>query len=268
MPPAIRVTAVLALVAGAIGIVLVRHRAGLWVGPRAAPSSAAEVTDPHRLVKTVEVMSELAADKPLRLAVSGQFGEPSPGSTVKFLFASQPHYAGPLVTSAVETIVTHGRADVLEHRLGPAAHEALRATIGAFDETVRDVSLLIDEEEQRVKAELRKRPDRQIRIATRPREQDPAYFQLREAQAKLPAKDGAIWGEIEGDGERHLIVRWDEWTALREMHKDRFYMMSERARRVRKWITEQFHVRGMALFAGAAAEPESAEPSPAPGESK
>ena len=264
MPPPVRVTPVLAIVAAATtGLAL------LFGSSRgAAADTTPEVADPHQLVKTVEVMSELASDKPLRLAVSGQFGKPPRGSTMKFMFATQRCYTGPLAASAVETLVSQGRADALEHRLGPAAHEQVRATMAAFDETVRDVSLLIDEEEERVKTELRKRPDRQIHIATRPREQDPAYFELRAAQTGLPAKDGVIWGEIEGDGERHLIVRWDEWPALRAMQKDRFSMLSERARRVREWITDQFRARGMALFAGAAAGPEIAAPSPATGKTK
>lgn len=262
MLSSLRFTALLAVVAGVIGTTLVLGTS------REAAAAAPDVVDPHQLVKTVEVKSELAADKPLRLAVSGQFGKPEAGSSVKFLFATQPYYTGPLTASTVETLVAHAKADVLEHRLGLGASELLRAAIAAFDDTVRDVSLLIHEEEERVKAELRKRPDRQIRIATRPREQDPAYFELTQAQHRLPAKDGTIWGEIEGDGELHLIVRWDEWPALRAMQKDRFYMMTERARRVREWITDQFRTRGMALFAGAAPGPDAAAPSPAAGKTK
>lgn len=120
--------------------------------------------------------------------------------------------------------------------------------MAAFDEAFRDVSVLIDETEQETKRQLRGRTDRQIKIATRPRERDPAYADLQAARARLRPKEGVIWGEIDGPGERHLIVRWDEWPALHAMYDDRFYMLSERRRRVREWINNNFRSRGTELF--------------------
>jgi len=225
----------------------------LWLAPwrsaqAAAPEPIDQPEDPLEFVRHVQAFSELSEHQPLRLRVTGGFPEPTPGSQVKFFHASKHHYEGPVTEAAVQRLVQARRAETLEHRLAPPAHERLRAFLAEFDTAIRDVSLLIDEEEQRVKRALRDRPDRRIVISTRPREQDPAYADLLAAQAALQPTEGVIAGEIEGDGEVHVILRWSEWPGLHAMHQDRAYMIVERASRVRSWIEYAYGEEGLVLF--------------------
>lgn len=233
------------VVASALGITLVLAP---WRETAAAVPPSVGPEDPLQLVQHTQVFSELSENQPLRLRVSGSFAEPAPGTEVKLFHASQRHYSGPVTESAVQRLVEAHRAEVLEHRLAQAASDRLRTSLSDFDTAIRDVSLLIDEEEQRTKAVLRDRPDRRVVIATRPREQDPAYADLLAARAALPGPQGVIWGDIQGQGEVHVIVRWSEWPGLHAMHQDRAYMIVERGNRVRSWIENAYREEGLALF--------------------
>lgn len=238
------------------------------LGTRGTPGAAVDeggptAEDPSHEIRSVQVMSELAGDKPLRLAVSGSLGELQPGN-VKLLYASQGVYTGALTADAVDKLIERGRAETLEHRLTKPALEQLRALLGDFDTALRDVSLLINEEEDRVKAELRERADRHVRILTRPRERDPHYLDLLVARAQMSHGRGAVWGLVGDPGEVHVIVRWEEWPALKSMNDDRFYMLDDREKRVREWISKEYRGRGMSMFDQVATGP-VAEGSPADG---
>lgn len=204
--------------------------------------------DPKDDIHSVPVISELRPDQPLRLAVSGSLDSLKPNSVTKLFFASQAVYQGRLTSAAVDSLIKSGRADVLEHRLAPDAADRLRGTLAQFDQAVRDLSLLFEEEKEKVTTELRQRPDRTIRIRTRPREQDAAYFDLLAARGRVSKGRGAVWESVVDGEEIHVIVNWDEWPALKAMRDDRFYMLDDRERRVRAWIAQEYLVRGMSMF--------------------
>jgi hypothetical protein len=208
-------------------------------------------------------MSELSSDTPLRLAVSGSLQDLQPG-TRKLLFTDQRLYRGVLSDAVVKTILDRGRADTLEHRLTDEALERLRTALAEFDEALRDVSLLIDEEEQRVKAELAARPDRAVRIASKPRERDPAFPHLVAMRAQAANRQRIVWRVPTAAGdptETYVLVKWDEWPGLKAMEDDRIYMLAEREKRVRAWVEKEYRACGMASFVAAA--PATAAPSPA-----
>ena len=105
------VVAVLAVVgiAVAIGIIIPGHAA------RAATAEPLdEQGDPLKLIHKAEVLSELSADKPLRLAITGAFEEPKAGSQLKFFYTSHAHYGGPITPAAIEKVLAAQRvyADV------------------------------------------------------------------------------------------------------------------------------------------------------------
>jgi hypothetical protein len=214
-------------------------------GPAKPP---AESVDPAAFIESRPVLSELAPDKPLRLAVAGQFEDLQSGSVRKLFYTSQGVYTGRVTKEAVETLLTRNRADALEHRLAPLAAERLRGALTGFDQALRDLSLLIDEDDERAKQQLRNRPDRSIRLQ-RPRERDPRYSDLLVARAQMgEGRRGVVWGLNDGPSEVHVIVRWDEWPALAAMHQDRFHMLHERTERVRAWIRTEYGERGLSVF--------------------
>ena len=229
-------------------LVAVATAALFYVGWTPADAAAEVSADPNDDVHSLPVISELCPDQPLRLAVSGSLDALKPSSVTKLFFASQPVYMGRLSQAAVDAFIRTGRADVLEHRLAKAPLERLRAKLADFDQAMRDLSLLFEEEKEKVKAQLRRRPDRTIRIRTRPRERDPAYLELLAARGRVSKGRGAVWESIVDGEEIHVIVNWDEWPALKAMRDDRFYMLDDRERRVRNWIADEYRVHGLSMF--------------------
>jgi hypothetical protein len=212
--------------------------------------------DPNALVRVLPVMSELAADRPLRLAVSGAFEDVKPNATTKLFFATQAVYTGPVTAEGVEAIFARGRAHSLEHRLSPASLAQLCETLAQFDEALRDVSLLIEDERARVIELLRARADRLIVIRAQPAEADPEYLRLRVAQAEVSGGRGSVWEVLaEPDRHTHVVVKWTEWPALKAMVDDRVYMIEDRERRVGEWIKNTYRVQGLAMFAAPAGAP-------------
>lgn len=205
--------------------------------------------DPDDYIRTVPVMAELSADKPLRMAVRGEFEDLKPNSTRKLFFTTPGVYMGPLSVDGIEAVIARGRGHVLEHRLAAQSLERLRATLVEFDQAMRDVSLLIEEERVRVIEQLRRREDRHIVIRTQPVDADPEYMSLKAAQAQVSKGRGSVWGvPEEGGAQTHVIVKWEEWPALKAMMDDRLYMIEDRERRVREWIEAVFRDEGLSAF--------------------
>lgn len=239
--------AVMLIVAGLAGGVLL-----LGTVTTGAATIVAPPTFDAAAFRPVTVMSELAEGKPLRLAISGSLADLKPG-THKLFFADQAMYHGALNDDVVGEVIGRGRAETLEHRLAPEAQERLRALLAEFDQALRDVSLVINEEEERVKGELVKRPDRVVRIMTMPRERDPAFHDLRAARGLVSNGRGVVWGVAARAGdttETYVVVKWEEWPGLKAMEDDRIYMLTDRDQRVRAWIEQEYRVHGTSLFAG------------------
>lgn len=211
-----------------------------------AEAKGGEDVEPLKEIHTTQILGVLSSDEPLRLSVRGTFPEPAAGSTVKFFFASHDHYEGELRPDAVEEVIDAGRAESLEHRLGPAASERLEASLAEFDLALRDMSLLLDEIESEARTALRNRPDRSVVIRTKPREADPAYPDL--LRLRPSHEDGTTWNEPHDDGERFLFVLWREWPELRQLYSDRSHMLVDRELRVRRWIDEEYRKHGMKVF--------------------
>lgn len=215
MSPTPRALGVLLIVAAAAGALV------LTTGTTEVATATTEVataTFDDAAFRSVTVMSELAEDKPQRLAISGSLADLKPGRQ-KLFFANQAMYHGVLNDTVVREVIARGRADTLEHRLRADAQERLRALLADFDQALRDVSLVISDEEDRVKRELLGRPDRIVRIMTMPREQDQAFLELRAAHAQVSNGRGAVWGfpSPSGDSTEVHVVKWEEWPGLRAM---------------------------------------------------
>lgn len=209
--------------------------------------TAAEPVDPVSLIRTVDVFAPLDTDKPLRLALGGKFDDLKPGTHTRLFFSTHPHYGGPLDENSVRRIIDTGHAATLEQRLAPAALDSLRTELSDYDESLRDLALVIVSEEERIKAELRVRADRVVEFHSRPRDLDPALPELLSRQPL--AKDGLTWSEgLPPNGECVLIVLWSEWPGLRKLYDDRTAMIVDRRRRAGRWIEHQFSAHGMEVF--------------------
>lgn len=201
-------------------------------------------------VQVTQVFSPLSAEIPLRLSPSGALPNLSPGSTGRLFYTVQRSYPGPLDAASVECLIQAGAADVLEHRLTDSSAERLRGHLLDFDESLRDLSLVIEDEERETQAVLVARPDRTFVFERQPREVDPIFPRFK---AAVPSpKDGTLLSErLPPQGERVCIVLWSEWPALKQLYDDRFAMLADRRIRVRRWIESEYATHGFnSLFHG------------------
>lgn len=182
---------VLAIGGLALGAYLVVARAANAGGNN--PVEPERAIDPDDHMRTVPVMAELSPDKPLRLAIRGEFEDLKPNSTTKLFFSTQSLYTGPLSVDAINAVIARGRAHTLEHRLTAQSLERLRATLVEFDEALRDVSLLMEEERARIIEQLLRREDRHIVIRTQPMEADPEYMRLSPGLQRTGFGLGGAW---------------------------------------------------------------------------
>jgi hypothetical protein len=211
-----------------------------------ATSDAEQGEQPFK-IGTKTVMSPLGDDQPLELSPKGDF-RPVPNAKTTLFFTTQSHYAGKLSEDLITRVIHAGRAEALQWRLEPAHLKRLRATLTGLDTTLRDVALLIVDEEDRAKIALRKRADRAIHIKTRPPRRDPEFVRVIDAMAKVRFEVGTVWAEPHEGGERHLIVYWKEWPIIKSLHDDRQHILNERRRRVRDWIVVEYRRLGQELF--------------------
>lgn len=203
------------------------------------------------MVRARPVVAQLVDDQPLRFEAAGNLGDLKPGTNAKFFFTTVPQYDGSLDEAAVARLVKAGLSSALEHRLTASARSDLRAHIAEFDDALRDLSILIADEENHIRSLLREKPVRSFSFRSAPAELDPAYPGF--ASSRPAPAEGTIWREaLENGGERLLIVRWDEWPELLQLHKDQRSMVLDRLRRVTRWIDERYASGGIAIFDPAA----------------
>ncbi|MCB9871706.1 MAG: hypothetical protein H6837_17765 [Planctomycetes bacterium] len=215
---------------------------------QAAAAVVPAAPEPERIkVRSMTAMAVLHPKRALVLRPQGEF-KPEPNSTTKLFFTTQPHYGGDLSDAAIDQLIRTGRSAALQWRLAPEHQARLQRRLEQLDLTLRDVTLLIADEEDRVKVKLRGMPERIIEIATRPAEKDPAFRKLLEARSTVKFNVGTVWSEPHGTGERHLIVYWKEWPIIKALHDDRNHVLDERDQRVRDWIATEFSRHGRSLF--------------------
>ncbi len=206
-------------------------------------SPGAPGTDALAQVKATQVFSPLSAEIPLRLSPSGTLPNLTPGSSGRLFFTVQRSYPGTLDAPSVECLVEAGSADVLEHRLSGSSSERLRDHLRDFDESLRDLSLVIEDEEREVRMVLVSQRDRTFVFERQPREVDTIFPRFK-AAAPSP-KDGTLLSEqLPPQGERVCIVLWSEWPTLKQLYDDRFAMLADRGTRVRRWIESEYTTHG------------------------
>ncbi len=210
---------------------------------RAAPPGS---SDPSREIHPVIVAGLLAPELPLRLAPRGELHDLKPGSETRLFFATQRLYQGELTAAAASAVVSSGQADVLEHRLEELSALALRAELAQYDEALRDLALVIEDEEREIKSALRQRGDRCVVFHVTPIEIDPEFPRFR-SLAPL-SSEGTTWHEPDAGRQRVLIVLWAEWPGLKQLRDDRVAMLADRFLRVRRWIEARFRSEGMRIF--------------------
>ncbi len=213
--------------------------------PPARPSPEGE--DPVAMVRARPVMAQLIDEQPLRFDAAGNLADLKPGTNAKFFFTTVPQYDGSLTEDAAAKLVKAGLSSALEHRLTASASSELRTQLAEFDDTLRDLSILVADEENHIRSLLREKPGRSFSFRSAPAELDPAYPGF--AGSRPLAAEGTIWREaLEPGGERLLVVRWDEWPELLQLHKDQRAMVLDRLRRVTRWIDERYASGGLAIF--------------------
>lgn len=201
-------------------------------------------------------LSESAQDSFLPDSISGQMATlpldsavASPDSSLRrhMLAWQRPLYQGSLNANVVESLVRAKRSAVLEARLTAESQAELQSVIGPIEATLRQVGAVYAREIETTKALLRARPDRCVHIKSRPRELDANYDALLQARSNVTGQ-GAVWGDIEGDGEVHVIVKWSEWPVLKQQFDDQVALINERHRLVGQWIADRFAKHGMRIF--------------------
>lgn len=210
-------------------------------------NQAPERVNPLKQIEPITVASVLSGDRPLRLVPSGQIEGLAPGAQAKVFFTTQRSYRGEATPEAIATLIDNGAADALESSLRTDLTTALAAELAEFDESLRDLALLIDEEETAVRAALRQRPDRRFHFLTTPIEVDAEYPRYRRIEPT--AKEGTVWGDPCDQGQISLVVLWSEWPLLKSLCDDRSAMLADRFDRTRRWIEARYRGEGMSILA-------------------
>jgi hypothetical protein len=207
------------------------------------------VQDALAHIKSAVVYAELKPDKDLDPRLhGGTTTPPELGKPLRVAFWSQPVYDGPISSGVVRKLIEKGKADTLEQSLGDRARADLKEILQDFDESLRELSILICSEEDAIKKKLRDDPKRCVLIRTRPPEADPEFRRLGILRMTATPAVGAVWSEAVEAGQSHVQVLWSEWPGMKTLLDERFAMIAERRIRVRRWIEEQYPVRGMDLF--------------------
>ncbi|MFQ5506495.1 MAG: hypothetical protein ACE5F1_17130 [Planctomycetota bacterium] len=226
------------VIGGLAGFLLVRSLAGYLTAP-----------DPLAQVVPTLVYTELEEGAPIDPRLGGKIPSMRKGETFKVGYWKQEVYGGQLSEASVATICAAGKAHALEARLQAWAKAALRETLVETNETLRDLSLIISDEEASVKRSLASRKDRCFVLRTRPETSDPLFgAYMRQAKATGRGK-GAVWsGGTEGGGVTHYVVLWKEWPRLRRLLGQRMAVLHEREREVGAWIQAEYEKQGMRLL--------------------
>lgn len=211
------------------------------------PREEEHTDDPMQQIRSVDVFSPLAEDQPLRFGLNTRFDSPLGIGRQTLFFYSHPHFQGVLTAAAVATLIDARRADSLEHRLSPPHLERLRSMMSEYDAAIRDLALVIREEEGHIKRGLSGRNDRCFDFSILPRESDPGFPRFYQMQPG--PNDGVVLSEpLAPRGERVFVVLWTEWPGLNQLYADRFAMIADRRRRVSQWVAQEFRTLGLALF--------------------
>jgi len=161
---------------------------------------------------------------------------------------AQSTYQGDLDREAVPLLIQAGRAASLEGRLSPSASAEMAVSMCAMEKELKEMILLVEEENLEAKKVLRNREGRHLLLKQQPYAQDSAYPKLQEMIALTRKGKGVVWGDAHPQGNLQLILLWEEWPGLKKLHDRRNAMLDRRRSRVRQWIEREFEGNGMTLF--------------------
>lgn len=188
-----------------------------------------------------------------------QAGEATPQRrpSEEVAYWSRPSYTADLTDEAVQRLIARGRAEALETRLVPVYRDALVSHLAAAEQSIRETLLLARAETDAVKARMRERePQSIILIQRKPRETDPEWPRLLEAQRRFNGDPGYVLGEIiepppAGPDQpwlRYYVIDYERDRALKALLDDYSRATVERNRSARRWIAETFAAKGLAML--------------------
>jgi hypothetical protein len=162
----------------------------------------------------------------------------------------QKRFAGEIKQSVVERVIAGGRAELLEPHVADAHLPSLHNAMSDVEAAMKEGAQVYNNEVKRVKSLLRTNPDRTVIIRSRDRTLDPRYGELQSWRAQVDGRLGAVWGDWDpvAQEEVHYVIKWKEWTQLKQILDDQVMLVDARAQAVREWITTTYEREGMALF--------------------
>jgi len=172
----------------------------------------------------------------------------TPAVDQSVFFWGSPHYSGDLTGFSVRALIDGAVAEALLSRLSAKAQAELNQTLEAFDRELREMILLVEEENEQVKRALLKDPTRCIHLSKSEDKRSRSWLRYVQALKETDGGKGAVWGQNTPSGPVQLVVKWSDWPKLKKLHDERTGMVRKRTLRVRSWIRTKFQERGMALF--------------------
>ncbi|MFQ5504523.1 MAG: hypothetical protein ACE5F1_06955 [Planctomycetota bacterium] len=209
---------------------------------------SAAAIDPLSYVTSTSVYSILDPERPIEPVLGGQLSERDMTMTTRILVWSQPLYTGRLDPEAAKELVRRGYAAALEHHLSAPARRDLLEHLSSFDRELRDLSLLVEAENEETMRRLKSEPERHVVLRAKPREGDPAYKTLVEFRESVKGGKGEVWSKPEDGGVMSVLIKWDEHPVLKSLHDERFAMILDRHKRVRSWIKDRYERDGFSIL--------------------